>query len=73
MAHGKYWHTMTKAQQQACLRLFNRQSEMIDPVDESYLAFRRRFIKIGASYDPYYIGPWCGMFIGIELDGYTHS
>ncbi len=32
MAHGRYWHTMTKAQQEAC-----------------------------------------GMFIGIEPDGYTHS
>ena len=79
MAHGKYWHTMTKEQQKSCKKLYEREQPRVGSNTlrigrnrESYLKFRRRF-KFGMSYDPYFIGPWCGMFIGIEPDGHTHS
>ena len=38
---------------------------------KSYLEFRRRWYvshMVGCV-----MGEWCGMFIGIEKDGYTHS
>ena len=36
---------------------------------ESFLQFRRRVVP---GYDCAMI-QWCGMWLGIELDGYTHS
>jgi hypothetical protein len=57
----------TKAQQQALLALYQRSPDGA----ASYLAFRRR-----AAYS-HMVGcvmiPWCGMWIGIEYDGHTHS
>lgn len=57
---------LTKDQQLALKRVFDR-----DPDGStSYLHFRRR-----AHYS--WIGcvmlHWCGMWLGIEPDGYTHS
>lgn len=37
----------------------------------SYREFRRRFRF--ASRDDYLFGQWCGMWVGIEKDGYTHT
>jgi hypothetical protein len=56
---------MTKEQQRAILKLFNRSSDGA----ASYLQFRRRF----TDFRDYAGGQWCGMFIGIERDGYTHT
>jgi hypothetical protein len=37
----------------------------------SYLAFRRTaFVGIGMDC---ILVPWCGMIVGIETDGYTHT
>ena len=87
MAHGKngqYWHTMNKAQQVSCYRKFEQEQPRVgsDTLKigrnrESYLSFRRRFRLHdyfgGSDKGAYFGGPWCGMFIGIEYDGYTHS
>jgi len=57
---------ITRDQREAIKRLYDRSSDGA----VSYLAFRRRFrLCLGD-----YIGAqWCGMFIGIETDGHTHS
>lgn len=58
---------MTKAQQRALLNVYQR-----TPLGMTYLAFRR-------SVRPCFDGSgavmvhWCGMWLGVELDGYTHS
>ena len=55
---------LTKAQQVSLCRLWQRNNNGM-----SYLQFRRTIMP---GHD--YIGViWCNMFIGIELDGYTHS
>ena len=57
----------TKAQRAALLALFKRQSSVA-----TYRQFR-------VMVQPYFDGtgcvlvPWCGMFVGIETDGYAHS
>lgn len=57
---------ITRKQSEAIKRLYDRSHK----VSESYLTFRRGFHQ----YFGGYIGAqWCGMFIGIETDGYTHS
>lgn len=77
IAHGKYWHTMTKPQQRSCAQLWNN-GKCGEP---SYLRFRRRFRQFG--YNPkravpelgsYFDGPIpAGLFIGIETDGHAHK
>jgi hypothetical protein len=62
----------TRLQREAIKRLYDRSADGAG----SYLAFRRRFVdySIGPMNMNNYIGAeWCGMFIGIETDGYTHS
>ena len=57
---------ITRSQREAVKRLYDRSPDGA----VSYLAFRRRFRLFFGDY----IGAeWCGMFIGIEEDGYTHS
>ena len=61
---------ITRSQCEAIKRLYDRSPDSA----VSYLAFRRRFrlYSVGSVGD--YIGAiWCGMFIGIETDGHTHS
>ena len=61
---------ITRSQREAIKRLYDRSPDG----EVSYLAFRRRFrlYCIGSAGE--YIGArWCGMFIGVEYDGYTHS
>ena len=55
---------ITKAQQQALKRIYLRGDGA-----GSYLTFRR---TAKAGYDCVML-PWCGMWLGIESDGYTHS
>jgi hypothetical protein len=56
-----------KEQLRALLRVYDRNHE----VAPSYRAFRRTAQYI------HHMGvlmvPWCGMWLGIEADGYTHS
>jgi hypothetical protein len=54
---------ITKEQQQALKRVFERGNDL------SYLSFRRT-AKGGPDC---VMLPWCGMWLGIEPDGYTHS
>jgi len=58
---------LTRKQQEALKAIYNRQWEKPD----SYLAFRRTAIH------DHLMGcvmvPWCGMVLGIEEDGHTHS
>ena len=55
----------TKKQRIALKRLYLRGTG----IEESYLAFRRR---VQQGFDCLMV-EWCGMFVGIETDGYTHS
>tara|TARA_R100000656_G_scaffold114300_1_gene86683 strand:- start:171 stop:389 length:219 start_codon:yes stop_codon:yes gene_type:complete len=60
---------LSKSQQHAVKKLYDRLEDNDDR--ESFLAFRRRVMHgIGGDY----VGvPWCGMYVGIELDGHTHT
>jgi hypothetical protein len=60
---------LSKSQQHAVKKLYDRLEDNDDR--ESFLAFRRRVMPgIGGDY----VGvPWCGMYVGIELDGHTHT
>ena len=55
---------LNKAQQVALLRKWKQDNQGL-----SYLQFRR---TVGFGYDCAMV-QWCGMWLGIELDGYTHS
>jgi hypothetical protein len=55
---------ITKKQQQAIKRKYERDNQGM-----TYLQFRRS-VKHG--YDCLMVR-WCGMWLGIEKDGYTHS
>ncbi|MBM6595361.1 hypothetical protein [Microvirga pudoricolor] len=57
----------TRAQRQTIKRLYNRSVDG----SPSYREFRKRFVHYGLL--DIYGGTWCGMFIGIELDGHAHS
>ena len=66
---------ITRSQREAVKRLYDRSPDGA----VSYLAFRRRFrlctVGVGTFgiFGDYIGGAWCGMFIGIETDGHTHS
>jgi hypothetical protein len=57
----------TKAQRQALKRLYDR-----EPMLVTYRQFRQRLQGTFGS-DKCVMVKWCGMWIGIEEDGYTHS
>lgn len=59
----------TKAQRAALKRVYDRGDTTRLP--ETYRQFRRRAWM--ASYDTCIMIVWCGMMLGIEIDGYTHS
>ncbi len=40
---------------------------------DSFETFKNRARPGGFGSDRYIVLPWCGMSLGIELDGYTHS
>lgn len=57
---------ITKAQQVALLAVYNRKNMW----PQTYLQFRRTaFLAFGDCV----MVPWCGMVLGIETDGHTHS
>jgi hypothetical protein len=57
--------TLTKAQRIALYKVWQR------PVEDkkSYKEFRK---SVQGGWD-YVMVQWCGMWLGIEKDGYTHS
>lgn len=56
---------VNKAQRRALKKVYDRYPE----TQESYRQFRSR-VQGGFGYVIVY---WCGMWLGIERDGYTHS
>ena len=58
---------LTKQQQISLKKLYDRDWEK----PESFLKFRRT-VKPAIGLDCVIV-PWCGIFLGIETDGYTHS
>ena len=64
---------LTKAQRRAVWELYMRNKDG----STSYRAFRRRVVA-GISWkknEPgsYVMVGWCGMYVGIELDGHRHT
>ena len=58
---------LTKEQRIALFRIYQREW---NAKPATYLAFRR---TASQSYMGCVMVPWCGMWLGIEPDGYTHS
>jgi hypothetical protein len=58
---------LTKYQRRSLLRLWKRGESHL-----SYLQFRRS-VESGFCMDGAVVVPWCGMWLAIETDGYTHS
>ena len=56
----------TKLQSAALLRKWNQSDQGM-----TFLAFRRSAYM--ANYDNCVMVQWCGMWLGIEADGYCHS
>ena len=62
---------LTKPQSQTLYRKWiDGQHEHGSTRDVSYLSFRR---TVEPTYDAAVMVQWCGMYIGIEPDGYPHS
>ena len=57
---------ITDAQKRAIKRIYDRQD-----LGMTYLAFRRSVEKI--CHSDCLMVEWCGMWLGIETDGYVHS
>ena len=57
---------ITKEQQRALRQVFERTE-----LDMTYLQFRRTAFNVFR--DECVMVPWCGMLLGIERDGYTHT
>jgi hypothetical protein len=57
---------MTKAQRKALFIVYTRDNQSM-----TYRQFRRTIVC--ANYDDSVMVKWCGMWLGIEPDGYTHS
>jgi hypothetical protein len=60
---------ITRAQIESLYRLYSRNNDG----SNSYLAFRRRARLTGITGDMYLGIDWCGMFVGIESDGHSHT
>lgn len=74
--------TLTKEQRHALKRVYDRclldaNHDRINPGDPwtpiTYRQFRRAVQPIFPITDRAVMIHWCGMFLGIEPDGYTHS
>ena len=62
---------LTKPQAQTLQRKWiDGQHEHGSTRDVSYLSFRR---TVEPTFDDSVMVQWCGMYIGIEADGYPHS
>lgn len=67
-----YYKKPTREQQLALLKVWMRDKEWNRKNRvETYLKFRRTAYKAFA--DECIMVPWCGMILGIERDGHTHS
>jgi hypothetical protein len=60
---------LTREQRVALKRLYDRTGDTIAPFSPSYREFRREVQYMGDCI----MVRWCGMWLGIERDGYTHS
>lgn len=58
----------TRKQVEGIKAVYDRKTA--NPVAPSYIAFRR---TVQRGYDNVAMVEWCGMWLGIEEDGYTHS
>ena len=66
--------TLSKPQRLALKKLFDRQTENRRPEQSRCRTYR----QFRASVQPFIGGgcvlvEWCGMWVGIEPDGYTHT
>lgn len=62
--------TLTKPQRKALLKLYQRTYDSVTQAYPcTYRAFRR---SIHWGYECIMV-PWCGMWVGIEKDGYAHT
>jgi len=61
---------LTREQRIALKKIYDRDCGWWDKPD-SYLKFRRT-VEIPMAIDCIMV-PWCGMYLGIETNGYTHS
>lgn len=81
-------NVLTKAQRVALKRVFDRQAlvlvfdgkthmprraENYAPDESGPLMTYRQFRKLAIASFGCVMVPWCGMWLGIESDGYTHS
>jgi hypothetical protein len=62
----------TRAQREAVFRLYCQKFDGTVWM-KGYRSFRKQFQWTGVCGDYYLFGPYCGMFVGIERDGYIHS
>jgi hypothetical protein len=60
---------ITKAQRKAIYELYRRNPDG----SPTYRHFRKRFTPILLGGGSLQIDSWCGLFVGIEKDGYTHT
>lgn len=60
---------VTREQRLALKRIYDRQAR--ETVGISYRQFRAR--AFWSPFDECLMIKWCGMLLGIEKDGYTHS
>jgi len=61
----------TRAQREALARVYARMKSGDNPTTMTYRQFRRTVVPNGL-LDCLMV-PFAGMWLGIELDGYTHS
>ena len=68
---------LTRAQRVALKKVYDRPTTQgmgyygLDTTRKGYRAFRRMVVPMIG--DAGIMVPWCGMWLGIETDGYTHS
>lgn len=62
----QYWVPLTRPQMEALYNLYKRQAS-----HNTYLSFRRtaQYSKLNG----WVMVRWCGMWVGIESEGYTHT
>ncbi len=60
---------ITREQYQALRRKYERDPNGADDFE----SFKNQAVPGGIGSDKYILLHWCGMWLGIELDGYTHS
>ena len=69
---------LTRAQRESLKKVYDRQPLFLagyyglDSTRMGYREFRKTIQPMFGS-DPGIMVPWCGMWLGIEADGYTHS